>query len=366
MSPSTDERDAAGDLHVLVAGGGSGGHVFPALAVGEEIRRQEGRVSFAGSTHGPEGRIVTARGHEFHALAARPVVGRGLAGRTGALARMALSTVRARLLVGRLRPDVVLGTGGYASVPAVLGAALAGRPIVLLEPNRQAGTANRFLSRRARGACVAHPDTAESLRCPVWETGVPVRREFFEVRRVMPPTDRTRLLVLGGSQGAAEINRVVPPALAELGKRGLRFDVTHQCGRDHVDATRAAYAELDPSGIEVEVTGFIDAMPAAIASHHLVVARAGAVTLAEICAVGRGAVLVPLGLAAGHQRANAETLAEAGAAVVLGAPDAEGMASTLAILVEENRIETLAAAAAGLGRPNAAADVVARLREVAA
>src|SRR5437764_4616654 len=186
-------------LHVLLAGGGTGGHVFPALAVGDELRARGWRVSFTGMAGGIEERLAGERGIPFHPLPARPLVGRGLLSKAGALATLARSAGAAKRLIREIGADVVLGTGGYVSAPAVIGARLAGRPVLLLEPNGKAGVANRWLSRCATAACVGYRETIADLKCPSWVTGVPVRAAFFQVPAELPPFDAPRLLVPGGT-----------------------------------------------------------------------------------------------------------------------------------------------------------------------
>ncbi len=240
----TPRRSASDDRapHVLLAGGGTGGHVFPALAVGEELARRGWRVSFAGVAEGLEARLVAERGLPFHALPAQPLLGRGLRAQAAALRTAVGGAVAAARLVRRLGVDAVLGTGGYVSVPAVLGARLARRPILLLEPNARAGVANRWLSRWATAAAVAFPETRRDLKCSSTVTGVPVRAAFFAVGPP-PPLEasdsnrsdaRPRLLVLGGSQGARQVNRLLPAAVARARRALPGLSVLHQAGARNV------------------------------------------------------------------------------------------------------------------------------------
>ncbi len=353
-------------FHLLLAGGGSGGHVFPALAVGDEVRRRGGRVSFVGSAHGMEARLVSGRDVPFTGLPARPVVGRGLTGKLQALTTLVGSSLRARRLIRRLEPSVVLATGGYVSVAPGIGARLAGCPLVLLEPNAHPGAANRLLARLARGACVAWPEV--QLRGARWNTGVPVRRAFFETPAALP-SGPLRLLVLGGSQGSAQLNRLLPEALALVPEPPGGLRVLHQAGERHADATRHAYQEQVGPSHQVTVVPFVADVASEMAEAHLVVSRAGAITLAELCAAGRGSILVPLTLAEGHQRANAEAMSRAGAARVFDA--SESTAGALAVTVEKlfeqrGQLSEMAAAARRLARPRAAADITRHLVEVAA
>lgn len=340
-------------IHVLLAGGGTGGHVFPALAVGEELVRRGVAVSFAGSPSGFEARVVPERGLPFHPLRSRPLVGRSLAGQVAALVTVLWAALSAALLVRRLGVDAVLGTGGYASVPGVLGAVLARRPVLLLEPNAQPGFANRKVARGASGAAVAFQETCRHLACACRVTGVPVREEFSRVPDLAAPVDRPpRLLVLGGSQGALSVNLAVPRVLAGADGLAAGFPglaVVHQTGRAHLEATREAYREAGVPEGAVELVPFIDDVAGAMAAADLVVSRAGALTVSEIAAAGRPALLLPLTLAEGHQRENARALEAAGAARVVEAPpgDADDLAAALRPALDDllRQPETLAAMA---------------------
>lgn len=380
----------AGGPHALVSGGGSGGHVFPGLAIAEELTRRGWRVSWAGSGVGIESRLTAERRIPFHDLPARPVVGKGPAAKARAVALLARSAWSARSLVRRTRARIVVGTGGYASAPAVVGARLASRPALLVEPNADAGAANRWLSRLAAEAAVAFDETRAQLRCPARTTGVPVREAFFAAAAELPPAPPWRLLVLGGSQGARQINELMPRALAALPAELGAITVTHQTGDRHQEATREAYlaadlAELDAGARIEEGTGrpaagrpaprfevvrFLDDMAGAMARSHLIVSRAGAITLAEICASGRPSLLVPLALAAGHQAANAQRLADAGAAEVLpaAADDTDVLADLTRILgtllADAGRLAAMAGAARRLRHRGAAAAIADRVEHL--
>ena len=375
--PTTSTARPVDGLHVLLAGGGSGGHVFPALAVASALQKRGGRATFVGSPHGFEAKLVPERNIPFHALPAKPVLGRGLLDKARAGVTLLSSAWRARGLAKELRPNAVLGTGGYASAAPVLGARLAGSPVVLLEPNADPGSANRALSRFAEGACVAFAEAGARLRCRTWTTGVPVREELFTIPAQLPPWPELRLLVLGGSQGSLQLNELVPAAVGKLAlPPGASLRVTHQCGKAHVEATRAAWQAAGVAvgpGERVEVLPFVDDVPAALAAAHLVVSRAGAITLAELCAAGRPSILVPLAIAAGHQQSNAEAMERAGAARVLAGEQAtpERLAAVLSELVSGSdgaplaTLQRMADAARRLARPGAADAIVDRLAEVA-
>lgn len=349
-------------LHALLAGGGTGGHIFPALAVAEELGKRGWRVSFAGSETGLEARLVAEKGIPFHALPAKPMVGRGLAGRVQSLAILTSSGRAASRLIRNLKVDVVLGTGGYVSAPAVVGARLAGRPILLLEPNARAGVANRWLSRWASAAAIGYPETAHDLKCPAWVTGVPVRARFFEIPAELPPMDPPRVLVLGGSQGAKQINEAMPEAAKRLIERHPSVRILHQAGARNMDEARAAYARIGIGEPHVEVVPFLDDVAGAMGRSHLLVSRAGAITLAEICAAGRPSVLLPLAIAQAHQVDNARLLADAGAAEMLTSEEIGSLADRLLDLMGGPvALQRMGYAARSLARPRAVAEIADRL-----
>jgi UDP-N-acetylglucosamine--N-acetylmuramyl-(pentapeptide) pyrophosphoryl-undecaprenol N-acetylglucosamine transferase len=357
-------------LHALLAGGGTGGHIFPALAVAEELGNRGWRVSFTGSENGLEARLVPERGIPFHPLPARPLVGRGIAGKAQALTTLASSGRAASRLIRDLKVDVVLGTGGYASAPAVVGARLARRPVLLLEPNARAGVANRWLSRMATAAAIGYAETAHDLKCPAWVTGVPVRAAFFNVPGELPPLDPPRVLVLGGSQGAKQINEAMPVAAKRLLERLPEARIVHQAGARNLDEARDAYARAGLGEPEVQVVAFLDDVAGAMAWSHLLVSRAGAITLAEICAAGRASVLMPLTISLGHQVDNARLIADAGAAemVVPEGSDETGSGRLTEVLLDllasPDSLERLAGmgkAARVLAHPRAVAGIADRM-----
>lgn len=353
--------------HALLAGGGSGGHVFPALAVADELARRNWRVSWLGRVEGMERRLVEQAGLRYFGLPARAVVGRSPWQRALALLEVGFSAVRARSLIRRWNVQVILGTGGYASAPGVLGAALAGRPSVLLEVNAVAGAANRWLSRWSTAAAVAQPAVGRELRCRVQPTGVPVRREFSgEFER--PPAGPATLLVLGGSQGARQLNQLLPPALGQLEPTPVGLRVIHQVGAALVEETRLAYRAIGLEGIEVEIVPFLDEVAAALRSAHLVVSRAGAVTLAEICAVGRAALLLPLSMAEAHQLANARRLTAIGGAEMLTSEEVSParLAAALGeLLADPARLVRMGRSNRELFTPGAAAAIADLVEDVA-
>lgn len=365
---------------VVLAGGKTGGHIFPALAVAEELERRGWSTVFLGTADGMERRLAEERGVRFVAVEAAPMLGGGAGQKVKALLRTLVSSAKARRILRRESATVVVGTGGFVSAPGVLGGRLAGLPVVLLEPNASAGLANRWLSRVAQFAALAHLGTANELRCPSELTGVPVRAAFFSQSPRRRDDEMLDVLILGGSQGARELNRVLPSLLLQAaGSSAVR--IVHQTGASGIDQAREAYAEswtaesddLFVSGAcKAQLTTFIDDMPAALADADLIVSRAGAVTLAEICAVGRASLLIPLPIAAGHQGANASALVEAGAAYALheSVLGEKQVLETLKNLFDDpQKLDAMGQAARRLAHENAAetiADRVVSLAEEAA
>jgi UDP-N-acetylglucosamine--N-acetylmuramyl-(pentapeptide) pyrophosphoryl-undecaprenol N-acetylglucosamine transferase len=349
-------------MRVLLAGGGTGGHVFPALAVARELELRGCQLMWAGRKEGMERELVGQHGIDYRPLPSLPWVGKSSAARIKALLTLGVSSLAARRVVTEAGVAVTVGTGGYVSAPAIVGSRLARRPVVLLEPNARAGTANRWLSRISSAACTGYEDTTAELACRSYWTGIPVRPEFFAARR--KPGESPVLLVVGGSQGAAQINRIMPAVVALLDGHLERLTVIHQAGRENVDAVAAAYRQVATRNVTIEVTAFIDDMASAMLNADLVVSRAGAMTLAEIAAAGVPSVLLPLAAAGGHQRDNARQLSAAGAAEVFESKDlgAEELAGALGrLFLDDGRRRSMGKAARALARRDAVeriADVV--------
>ncbi|APR75020.1 UDP-N-acetylglucosamine--N-acetylmuramyl-(pentapeptide) pyrophosphoryl-undecaprenol NAG transferase [Minicystis rosea] len=355
---------------VLIAGGGTGGHVYPMLAVGDAVRALEptARVVYVGTPRGIEGRAIGSLGEELHLLDIAPLRGDGLGGFVKGVARAAGSIPEARALVRRLRPDVALSAGGYAGGPIALAARLHGVPVTLLEPNSVLGLSNRLLTPFAERAYVAFPEAERFLRpSTVRRFGVPLRRAFTPSPYTAPPGPM-RILVLGGSQGAKGINEAVPRAFASAISQGADITVTHQTGRERDAEVRALYASLGLAA-RADVVPYIDDVAAAITSADLIVGRSGASCLAEIGAVGRASVLIPFPFAAdNHQFKNAKSLEDAGAAIAIAQAEAtpERVASEIILLAKDHDRRTrMARAAMSLGKPEAARSVAADLLELA-
>ena len=353
---------------IMVAGGGTGGHLFPGLAVVDELRRRvpEIEVKFVGTARGIESRILPRRGESLELLEVTPLKGQGLGARFKSFARIPTAMKKASALMDDFEPDLVLGVGGYASGPVLLSASLSGRPTALLEQNAQVGMTNRILARFVDRAYISFEQTEEVFgRRKSRLTGNPVRQEFVEHARLAladPEGFESRartILVLGGSQGARKLNEDVPRALAKAGIAARRLEVVHQTGESMRDQVEAAYQEL---GIPARVVTFIDEIARAYSNAALVIARAGATTLAELCAIGRPSILVPFPFAADdHQTKNAKALEEQHASICLREADLEvdALGATIADLLDDSvRRQAMAQAARDHGRPDAAAAIV--------
>ncbi len=356
---------------LVFAGGGTGGHVFPIVAVAEVVRElaPDVRLVFVGTERGLEAKTVRARGYELELMRVLPLRGGGAAGFFRGVAQAARALPVARALVKRLNPAAVLSVGGYAAGPVSLAALTLGVPLALLEPNSVMGLANRLVAPLAGRGYVAFAEAERHFRGGrVLRAGVPLRPGFGPVPYPPPNdagSDALRVLVLGGSQGAKALNEAVPRAAAKL---GAALSVVHQCGPAHAEAVRSLYAELGLAQM-ARVVPFIDDMPAALARADLVVGRSGAGALGEMCAVGRPGLLVPYPFAAGdHQRVNAEALVQAGGAVSLTHTEAtpERLAHEIAALAADRaRLARMAAAARDFGKPDAARSVALDLLKLA-
>jgi UDP-N-acetylglucosamine--N-acetylmuramyl-(pentapeptide) pyrophosphoryl-undecaprenol N-acetylglucosamine transferase len=340
---------------ILIAGGGTGGHVFPGLAVARALQRlAEVDVVFAGSARGLEARVIPAEGYALELLEVEPMKGGGAERAIRGALVAAKAMRKARALVRDLAPAAALSVGGYAAGPAALACVSQRVPLAILEPNSTLGLANRILAPFAKRGYVAWATTARHFAGDKAKLlGVPLRAGFDP--RPYTPHDPPRILVIGGSQGAEALNTVLPRALRAVRERFPRLVVTHQTGRDRDAAVRGAYDE------DAEVVPFLDDVPARMAAADLIVARAGAVTVAEIAAIGRPALLVPFPHAADdHQAKNAESLADAGGAVMIRQEHADEvrLASEIsALLGDATRRIRMADAARRHGRPRAAEDI---------
>ncbi|MFV8818257.1 undecaprenyldiphospho-muramoylpentapeptide beta-N-acetylglucosaminyltransferase [Haliea sp. E17] len=356
---------------ILIMAGGTGGHVFPALAVASELRQRGYAVDWVGTRRGLEQRVVPAAGIPLHHLVVRGVRGKGLLDRVLGLCMLGFSSLQALWLVLRLRPAAVVGMGGYVAGPAGLAAWLCRRPLVIHEQNAVAGTTNRLLAPLARrilaGFAGAFSDGRE-----VTVVGNPVRSDLLAAAREAGYDYRgqrpLRLLVLGGSLGAQPINQVIPPVLRALRESAeADFEVWHQTGEAHAGAVAEEYARLKLA--DVRVAPFIEDMAAAYAWADLVICRAGALTVAEIAIMGRPAILVPLPHAIDdHQTANARALADCGGALLLRQQEMTVQSLTSALTAYTKypeRLQNMARAAHAAAAPDATLSVVNVVEELA-
>lgn len=353
---------------ILVAGGGTGGHVFPGLAVARALQRlAEVDVVFAGSPRGLEARVVPEHGYPLQLLDVEPMKGGGPRRAIYGALVAAKAMRKARTIVRHLDPAAVLSVGGYAAGPAALACVSQRVPLAILEPNSMLGLANRLLAPFAKRAYVAWPETGRHFRgSKARAYGVPLRSGFEPSAYVSTPGAK-RLLVLGGSQGAQALNEIVPRAVARALETALALSVVHQAGRDREAGVRQAYAKLGVR--DVEVVPFLDDVAERIASADLILARAGAVTVAEISAIGRAAIFVPFPHAADdHQAKNALSLAAIGGSVCIrqeAANEARLATEIRTLLSDDARRARMADAAREHGRPRAAEDVARDLLDLA-
>jgi UDP-N-acetylglucosamine--N-acetylmuramyl-(pentapeptide) pyrophosphoryl-undecaprenol N-acetylglucosamine transferase len=341
---------------ILIAGGGTGGHVFPGLAVADALRAlADVEVIFVGTARGIETRVIPDRGYTLELLDVTPLKGGGPARAVRGALTAARATLTSVALLRRLRPRAVLSVGGYAAGPISLAAAALGIPMAILEPNATVGLANRWLAPFAKRAYLAWPEAGKSLRSQIVRlTGVPLRAGFAPSPYCA--SSSARVLVMGGSQGAEALNVRLPEAIALVAKELSHVEVVHQAGRDRDGPVREAYAR--ERVVKSSVVPFLEDVAGEIAKCDLVVARAGAGTLAEIAAIGRAAVFVPFPHAADdHQATNAASFVSAGAAVSVRqeAADAVRIASELVRLLADGATrEKMANAMRARGKPDAA------------
>ncbi len=343
---------------ILIAAGGTGGHVFPGIAVADELRRRHPSRSlvFVGTPRGIESRLVPRAGYKLELLPILPLNAVGAFGLAKGVLALPWGLWRSAALVLRLRPDAVLGVGGYAGGPVVLMAALLGVRTVILEPNAKPGFTNRLLAPFVRHAACAYESARAAFGSRGVITGNPVRGGFASIPRKehRPPFT---LLAFGGSQGSRVINEALVQALPHLPKAD-RLRIVHQVGASGHASISAAYGV---AGRAAEVVPFIDDMEHRFAKADLVLCRSGATTCAELTAAGKASVLVPFARSADdHQRKNAEAMRNAGASLMIEERSLTGpdlAAALLSLLDAPERIETMEGAARRLGRPDAAARV---------
>jgi UDP-N-acetylglucosamine--N-acetylmuramyl-(pentapeptide) pyrophosphoryl-undecaprenol N-acetylglucosamine transferase len=361
----TPKPPGADPLRVVIAGGGTGGHLYPGIAVARELlaRVPDAVVSFAGTAKGIEARVVPREGFALDVIRSGGLKGKALIARVRGLGLLPLGGADAWALLSRRRPDLVIGVGGYSSGPVVALAALRGIPTLLLEQNAVPGLTNRALAPLVRAAAVTFDAALPYFKGKGFVSGNPVRSTFAHAD-LGPHDERDApvgVLIFGGSQGAHAINVAAVEAAPELARAGTRLAVTHQTGERDLEMVREGYLG---AGLDARVEPFLYEMDREMRAAQVIVCRAGATTLAEITAAGRAAVLVPLPTATDdHQRKNAEVLARAGAAEVIDQRELSGSrfaAAVLALARDPDRRERMAAEARRLARPDAARVIVDR------
>ncbi len=363
-----------GPLTVVIAGGGTGGHLYPGLAVARALvaRVPEARVSFAGTARGLEARVVPLEGFPLDLIRSAGLKGKSLVVRLRGAALLPVGLLDAWHLLSRRRPHVVVGVGGYSSGPVVLLAALRGMATMVLEQNAVPGLTNRCLAPFVGAAAVTYERTLPRFRGKGFVSGNPVRPEFMQAAEGAPAgAAPPRVLVIGGSQGAHAINVAMAAAAPELVRRCPDVEIVHQTGNRDLEWVQEQYRA---AGIAVRAVTFLDAVAPEMRAAAVVVSRAGATTLAELAALGRPAILVPLPTATDdHQRQNAQVLADAGAArlleerVLAEAGGPSRLAGAIADLVTDSAGRAaMSAAMRRVARPEAASLIVSRLLELAA
>jgi UDP-N-acetylglucosamine--N-acetylmuramyl-(pentapeptide) pyrophosphoryl-undecaprenol N-acetylglucosamine transferase len=355
-------------LRVVIAGGGTGGHLYPGIAVARELlaRRPDAIVTFAGTSRGIESRVVPREGFQLDVLRSAGLKGTSIAALARGLALLPLSGIDAWRILSRRQPSLVIGVGGYSSGPVMFAAALRRIATLLLEQNAVPGLTNRMLSRMVGAAAVTFESTVSFFGRRGFVAGNPVRPEFFAATDLerSPPGGLPKVLIFGGSQGAHAINVAMVEAAPRLAAAG-RMDITHQTGERDLELVRRAY---ESAGLAARVEPFLFAMDREMRQADVIVCRAGATTIAELTAAGRAAILIPLPTAADdHQRKNAEVLVTAGAAELIEQKDLTGdrlATSVIALADRPERRAALAAAAQRFAKPDAARLIVDRALEL--
>lgn len=354
-------------MKLLIAGGGTGGHVFPALAVAREWlgRSGEREVVYVGTQRGMEAKLVPQAGLPFETVRVAGLKGIGGLRFVRNVAQLLPAFRDSAAILRRHKCSAAFGMGGYASGPILFLGALRGLPTVIFEPNAEPGFTNRVLARIVTRVAATYEETVRRLGRKAIATGCPVRPEFFAAAE-RPHTPPLNILITGGSQGALSINRAVVDALDQLATRRTEFSIVHQTGERDYNAVRVAYARRE---LQTEIQPFLFDMAERFARADLIVCRAGAITVAELAAAGRAAIFVPFGAATDrHQMRNAQVMERVGAARVI--PERELTAERLvqeifSLLDQPGRLREMEQRARAMARPRAAARIVDLIEEVA-
>jgi UDP-N-acetylglucosamine--N-acetylmuramyl-(pentapeptide) pyrophosphoryl-undecaprenol N-acetylglucosamine transferase len=359
-NPQSPIRNPQSISSVIIAGGGTGGHIYPGIAIAQEFRRRNAQceIVFIGTARGLETKIVPREGFKLELIEVAALKGVSIGRRIKSLLLLPKSFLAVRSLIRKYKPEVVIGVGGYASGPMLLIASLMGVPTMVAEQNALPGFTNRVLARFVKAAAVSFAEAQSFFRGKAEITGNPVRAEFFTVP-ARTPSNVTNILITGGSQGARAVNEAFIAALPLLEMHKDKLAIVHQTGELDFEKVNAAYAQ---SSLRAEVKPFIEKIVDEFAKADLVISRAGATTVAELAAAGRPAVMVPLPWAADdHQRKNAEAVERAGAGRMILQSELSGERLANELLALINAPQTLAAMSAAsktLAHPDAAARVV--------
>jgi len=354
---------------LMIAGGGTGGHIYPAIAIAQEFLARDAarRVVFIGTEYGLEKSIVPRAGFPLEFISVGGLKGKGFADLVKNFARLPLGFVQAWRLIGKHRPSVALGVGGYSSGPVLLAARLRGVPTIIHEQNAFPGLTNRLLAKVVKAVAVAFVEAGARLkRADAVVTGNPIRREFFERGQARVPVLHRRLLIFGGSQGSHILNEAMTGALLFLARLKGRLEIVHQTGPRELEQVRAAYK--DSAFDDARVVPYLDPIVDEIAAADLVVSRAGAMTIGELAAAGRAAILVPFAAATNnHQELNARVVERAGGAIVITeaqlSPERLGLAIA-EIINDPDRAARMGAAAQTLAAPDATKKIVDLLESI--
>ena len=354
-------------MKLLIAGGGTGGHVFPALAIAQEwlSRGKEREVVLVGTKRGIEMRLVPQAGLPLETLRVAGLKGKGGATLAKNLLMLAPAMLDARRVLRKHKPVAAFGVGGYAAGPMLLAAWLGRVPNIIFEPNAEPGLTNRLVARISKRIATGYEISAQAWGKKAIVTGCPVRAEFFSIA-ARKPAKPFRLLVTGGSQGALPINRTLVDAMDSLAARKNELSIVHQTGERDYNAVRTAYARRE---VNAEVVPFLTNMAERFAWADVIVCRAGAITAAEIAAAGRAAIFIPFGAATdSHQLRNAQEMQRAGAGRLITENEltADRLTREIFSFIDQpDQIEKQSAAAMGLARPNATRDIVNLIEEAA-
>ncbi len=354
-------------MKLLIAGGGTGGHVIPAIAIAQEwlSRDKEREVVLVGTERGIEMKLVRQAGLPLETLRVAGLKGKGGAALARNLAMLAPAMIDARRVLRKHKPVAAFGVGGYAAGPMMLATWLSGVPNIIFEPNAEPGLTNKLLAKLSKRIATGYEISAQAWGKKAVITGCPVRPEFFSIepRRLEKPF---RLLITGGSQGALPINRTFVDAMDLLAIRKNELSIVHQTGERDYNAVRTAYARRE---INAEIVPFLTNMAERFAWADVIVCRAGAITAAEIAAAGRAAIFIPFGAATdSHQLRNAQEMTNAGAGRLITENEltAKRLTSEIFSLIDQpEQIEKQSKAARSLARPNATRDIVNLIEEVA-